>query len=120
MMVRCFNQNRKQWMDYGGRGIKPCEFIKATPANVISVIGERPSRELQIERMDNDSGYTCGQCPDCLKNGWKLNIRWANRMEQSQNKRTTVFIYKDGYKLTRRQWALKLGKDYWWVRNHIG
>ena len=120
MMVRCFNKNRQTYKDYGGRGILPCEFIKATPANVIALIGERPCLELQIDRINNNSGYTCGQCPDCIKNGWPLNIRWTDRKTQARNKRNSRFLTYQGLTMTRMQWAEKLNKTFGWVRYNIG
>ena len=86
MMKRCFNPKLKSFKDYGARGIVPCAYIKDSPVNLINAIGERPSG-LTLERIDNDKGYTCGTCPECISHGWTKNIRWATRKEQANNRR---------------------------------
>jgi len=119
MMQRCTNPKRKDFKDWGGRGIKPCRFVAESPTNVIALIGERPN-DLQIDRINNDSGYTCGQCEECKQHGWPLNIRWSDRLTQMRNTRNTVRLTYQGVTLTRREHAERLGKTIGWVRHNIG
>lgn len=116
MMQRCFNPNRKEFKDYGERGIKPCEFIKKTPANVVAAIGERPGLHLTIDRIGVNGGYTCGQCQECKANGWKMNIQWGTRKQQNRNRRDTVVVLHNGEWKTRSQVAEETGMTYWEVR----
>jgi hypothetical protein len=95
-------------------------FIKETPANVVALIGERPSRRMQIDRKDNNLGYTCGQCAECLAKMWPLNIQWSNRMNQNRNKRNNVRFEYQGFVGTRGEIAEKFGKSFGWVRYNIG
>lgn len=118
LMQRCFNPKRKDYKDWGGRGIVPCEFVKQSPQSVIDLIGERPEGKT-IERIKNEFGYTCGQCAECKANGWKLNITWETLKNQQSNKRNNVWIEKDGLRLLRHQWAERLGKSIGWVRKHM-
>jgi len=118
MMMRCFNRKRPNYEYYGGRGIRPCQFVKASPANVIALIGERPSLDLQIDRINNDSGYTCGQCPECLKHKWPLNIQWSNRWKQNRNKRNNRWITINGATKIAPDWAKEFGMSISWVRKY--
>lgn len=119
LMQRCFNPKRKDYKDWGGRGIKPCAFIKEGPQSVIAIIGERPDG-MTIDRIDNDGGYTCGSCQECMAHGWLMNIQWETLVNQQRNKRTTLRIEHDGKSMTRREWSEKLGKTIGWVRHNIG
>ena len=73
MKRRCYNQNFKQYFDYGGRGIcvrdrwLDCEDGFK---NFLEDMGHKPGPEYTLERMDNDLDYT----PD--------NCEWATRQEQ--------------------------------------
>jgi hypothetical protein len=92
MKQRCDNVKCRSYPWYGGRGITICEFIRSSPANLISLIGERQRKELTVDRKDNDGHYSCGGCPQCLKNKWKMNIRWATGKQQCRNKRNNVVV----------------------------
>lgn len=71
---RCLNPKGKDFKYWGGRGIKVCvswmEF-----KNFLQDMGERPSAEYQIDRIDNDKDYA----PD--------NCRWLKGKENQRNKR---------------------------------
>ncbi len=105
MIQRTSNPKNKAWPDYGGRGIVPCEFIRATPVNLIALIGPRPSRAYSLGRKDNNRGYHCGQCPECIQKGFKLNVGWATRKEQNNNKRNIRMIAIDGVTRSEQEWA---------------
>lgn len=86
MVQRCYNPKSTGFEYYGAIGIKCCEALRISPLNLIMAIGERPSKHLSIDRIDNDEGYHCGQCGECLSNGWTINIRWATAKEQANNR----------------------------------
>ena len=82
MRRRCRNPLAKQFNDYGGRGISICsewdDFHQ-----FVADIGERPDG-FSVERIDNDKGYSPENC------------RWASRIEQQRNQRTTRRVTIDG------------------------
>src|SRR5689334_10528036 len=86
MVTRCFNQNSGDYKRYGAKGITACDFLRKSPWSIIESIGNRPSLDYSIDRINNSGSYTCGKCEQCTKNGWVKNIRWATDIEQANNK----------------------------------
>lgn len=76
MKQRCLNENHKAFKNYGKRGITVCErWMKFE--NFLEDMGERPSKEYSIERIDNNKGYN------------KSNCIWILDYKQNRNKKTT-------------------------------
>lgn len=92
MVQRCTNPNNRAWIHYGGRGITICERWR-TFSNFIEDMGRRPSPKHSIDRIDNSRGYEPANC------------RWANRREQSTNRRNNVIFEFRGEKRTITEWA---------------
>lgn len=118
MLTRCYNPNVASFKDYGGRGIRACEFIRASPLNLVLIIAERPSRKITLDRMDVNAGYNCGACAECLANGWALNVRWADKSEQAGNTTRSVFYLIDGQTLCAADWARRKRMNVNTFRRH--
>lgn len=118
MMYRCFNPKSTAWKNYGGRGITACEFIQASPLNLVALIGDMPNN-MTLERQNNELGYCCGTCKECMSHNWPMNIKWATRTEQARNSRHTRFITINGVTKIASDWAKHFGKSQSWVSTHF-
>ncbi len=80
---RCTNQKRRDWKNYGGRGINICpewaDNYIAFKEYILNSIGERP-KGYSIDRINNDGNYE----PN--------NIRWADIITQRHNRRVACKI----------------------------
>lgn len=70
---RCNNPNNKDYVNYGGRGIK---FSKKWDnfVDFLAYMGDKPAG-LTLDRIDNDGNYEPGNC------------RWATISQQNNNQR---------------------------------
>lgn len=100
---------------YGGRGIEVCSGWKGSFSSFLADIGERPTPESSVDRIDNNGHYSCGHCSQCLSNGWIANCRWATRIEQGRNRGNNRHLERDGEVLVLAEWCEKLGKPFWQV-----
>jgi hypothetical protein len=109
-MQRCFNPRSESFYNYGSRGIKLCEFLKASPLNLVLLIGERPNAAMSLDRIDGDKGYWCGSCEECLTKGQDKNVRWATASEQALNRRGPKRLVEiDGVIKRASEWCKLLG-----------
>lgn len=77
MNKRCHDPGSSHYKNYGGRGITVCKSWRESFENFYRDMGDKPSPELSVDRIDNNKGYS------------KKNCRWATAKEQAQNRRTT-------------------------------
>jgi len=81
MLQRCHNTNSKDFANYGGRGIEVCKRWRFGEADRSGFecfrddVGEKPSPDYVIDRIDNDKGYRPSNC------------RWATRSLSMYNRR---------------------------------
>lgn len=108
---RCLNPNTPVYQYYGARGIRVCEFIQSSPISLVALIGERPSRQITIDRIDNNGHYSCGSCRECLSQQWILNIQWASKQHQSYNRRDNTLVTIDGLTKPAGEWAKSVNID---------
>lgn len=93
MLMRCSNPRNKSFPNYGGRGIAVCERWKEGFANFFEDMGQRPTPQHSIDRINNDDDY----CPE--------NCRWSTKVEQANNTRVTRYYEFYGKSKTLTQWA---------------
>lgn len=75
MKSRCYNSNTANYPNYGGRGIKVCERWLESFENFYEDMGERPSKNHSIERLDVNGGYSLENCI------------WIENEKQTRNQR---------------------------------
>ena len=97
MKIRCDYPNHHSYVNYGGRGITICEGFRDFEF-FTSVMIAPPFPKAQIDRIDNDGHYSCGQCDECYRNRWPLNLRWATPKQNANNRRARqgYIAYRDG------------------------
>lgn len=101
MKQRCYNENHKWFSRYGGRGIAVCEEWKNSfEAFYEWSVANGYSDQLTIDRKDNNRGY----CPD--------NCRWANRVQQCNNKSDVRLVEHGGEIKSLAQLAKEYGIKY--------
>lgn len=97
MRRRCYSKHRKEYPNYGGRGIKVCDEWKNSFQTFVNDMGIRPNGHT-LERIDNNSDYSPKNC------------KWIPRAEQELNKRSNVFIEVEGKIMCVAQAARFLNK----------
>jgi hypothetical protein len=100
---RCKDYGDGKNHQYHGKGIKVCKRWSGRDGyeNFVSDMGRRPSDKHQIDRIDNDKGYSPENC------------RWVTKSQQMMNKGPSkdkkykgVFFRSDGYR--KKRWTAKI------------
>lgn len=109
MMRRCYSKSEKNYHRYGGRGIDVCLHLRlGGPVALLNLMQDRP-HGMSIDRIDNDKGYHCGQCFECLSMGRERNVRWASQKTQMRNSSMAVHAEISGETKTLSEWAEQYG-----------
>lgn len=96
MKTRCTNPNQKSYQKYGAAGISICERWLSFD-NFIEDMGPIPEDKNSIDRIENDKGY------------YKANCRWADRIEQANNRKSVHKVTMNGKTQSIAKWARELG-----------
>ena len=87
MKARCYNKNKAQYQDYGGRGITVCKEWKSDFMSFcIWATSNGYTDDLTLDRIDNNKGYSPKNC------------RWVTMEVQSRNRRVLCSTNTSGYK----------------------
>lgn len=100
---RCYNKKCNSYCNYGERGIKMCRqwLGKNGFKNFLEwSLNNGYSPELQIDRIDNNKGYSPNNC------------RWVDRKVNVRNRRNTVII--DGVPLIEIAINMNIKYDTLW------
>ena len=90
MIRRCEDPKDAAYEKYGGSGRTVCEGWRGMPDGFLSFaadMGERPPG-MTTDRLDNEGGYWCGHCAECLRLGRPANAAWRTPKQQNANRRT--------------------------------
>lgn len=94
MIGRCYNENNKVYIKYGGRGIKVCDRWVKSYQSFLDDMGRRPSSKHSLDRYpDNNGNYEPANC------------RWATTKEQNRNYRRNRWFEQNGVKMLVSEWA---------------
>jgi hypothetical protein len=116
---RCFNSARPSWNRYGGRGITMCSGFRDNYEAFRDALGPVPGRGSSVDRRDNEGNYSCGKCPECQEKGWELNVHWADRLEQGNNRTNTPKHLWNGKLMTLTEIARTENVAYCSFRNEL-
>lgn len=99
---RCFYSKHRWYSNYGGRGITVCKRWRKFE-NFLKDMGEPPTNEHQIDRIDNNGHYQPNNC------------QWATRTQNGRNKRNNCLLKMKGensmyYCMVSRSW--NIGTNY--------
>ena len=99
MLTRCRNPNSRAYHNYGGRGITvDSRWLKFE--DFYEDMGAGWAAGLSIDRIDNNKGYSKGNCV------------WATDEDQARNKRNSKLITYGGETKVLIEWCEILGLRY--------
>ena len=99
MVERCRCPTNRAYKHYGGRGITVCDRWLESFENFYADMGDRPSKQHTLDRIENDGPYSPGNC------------RWATWDVQYRNRRQTVSITYSGETKCQKDWCQEYGVD---------
>jgi hypothetical protein len=104
---RCNNPNATSYKNYGAKGIK---FLYESFQDFLLDVGERPSMQHTLDRIDNNKHYEIG------------NVKWATWVEQANNRKKPKSKFgitgvhqkynRDSFIAYSNNSALYIGKDF--------
>ncbi|WP_164170600.1 hypothetical protein [Stenotrophomonas maltophilia] len=92
---------------YNRRGINFDKIGLGDFRHFLLHMGPKPNPTDSLDRIDNAKGYVIG------------NLRWASKLEQSQNRRITRWIEWNGSRYSRRQFARLISIPHARLRQQI-
>ena len=110
MRYRCERSSRKEYKNYGGRGISVCEEWEDPLSFCKWSLENGYADGLQIDRINNDGNYNPSNC------------RWVTIKQNARNRRDTVTLTVDGVTHAAVEWAELLGINAvtlrWWINTY--
>jgi hypothetical protein len=109
MFKRCTKKTDLHFKNYGARGIKVCPAWTGEGGflRFLADVGECPSSELTLSRIDNERGYEPG------------NVEWAPQKAQMRNYRGNRLLTACGQTKPLAQWVEELGLNYTTVHERL-
>lgn len=97
---RCLRKSDKSYSRYGGRGIQIYPPWVSDFVLFYEHIGPKPTPNHSIDRINNEGNYE------------PVNVRWALREQQANNKRNNVRIVVNGHIVTIAEASRTTGISY--------
>ena len=98
---RCYNKNTPNYKDYGNRGITVCEeWLKDFQEFYDWAMNNGYHDGLQIDRIDNNKGYSPNNC------------RFVTPKKNSNNRRNTIHVTLNNITKTLSEWCYILNINY--------
>ena len=98
MISRCYKKHSYSYDNYGGRGITICdEWLNDFMSFYNWAMANGYEDNLTIERIDVNGNYDPSNC------------KWITNVEQSRNKRSTVYFTYNGETKIVSDWIKELG-----------
>ena len=97
MRERCTNPKHPAWRDYGGRGLTVCKRWLKVENFVADMEDSYPGKGYELDREDNESGYSPSNC------------RWVTRTENVNNRRNTAYLTCGSTTKPVGDWAREYG-----------
>ena len=107
MRNRCNNPNDSSYTRYGGRGISVCPEWDEAATFISWALKSGYTEGLQIDRIDNDKGYSSDNC------------RFVTRKENCRNRRTNRHVTIGSQTKTITEWAEIAGISSGALRHRI-
>lgn len=107
MLDRCYNPERPEYCNYGGRGIVVCNSWLKDKEQFIMDVGIPVKDSYQLDRVDNNGNYEPG------------NVRWVSVTENVRNRRNTIKLTVDGETKSLAEWCQISGNPYHTVKKRI-
>lgn len=107
MFQRCYNPKCERFPHYGGKGIKICDRWKFNFDLFLKDMGNKPSKNHSIDRIDNNKDYSPENC------------RWSTSRQQASNRSTTTFYTYNNKTQCLKDWARELNIHYKTLHNRI-
>ncbi len=101
MIGRCYNHKNPGYKNYGARGIKVCARWRKSVQAFVKDVGLRPGKKYSIDRYPNNDG------------DYKpSNVRWTTRLNNVNNRRSTIFVKYKGKRIPLSVLCRKLRLRY--------
>lgn len=122
MIRRCHCPANTNYRFYGGKGVFVCQRWRNSFDHFLTDMGDAPSPQHSLDRINTLGSYTCGKCEECQTNNYPLNCRWASKAEQARNQISNRYYTHDGKTLILKDWARLVGMSYsrLWYRLSVG
>lgn len=119
MKIRCFCKTTPGYKKYGAKGVTVCSGLLDFNKFQI-LLGVPPSESHSLDRFPlMNGGYYCGGCSECMANGWELNVRWADKKQQAENRGICYSVELGGATVTLKEACRVNGLPYRHVHERI-